>query len=107
MNSAISLKRLFNRLNHKWWGGQLPEVTCLWRPCDDALGKTIREYDERGQLLNIEIWIDPKIEALDCVVRLTMLHEMGHIVDARHGKKWKAEMTKLWNAGAFFAEKAI
>src|SRR4051812_49413097 len=102
-SSARALKRLYNRLNKKYWNNNLPaDVVCIWRPCDDAVARTWHFFDEHGKLIRIEIWIDPKLEAIDSAVRAAMLHEMCHVEvhhkRQSHGIKWEQAMDRLWTA---------
>lgn len=109
MTSDKSLKRLYNRLNLAYFGGQLPDVTVYWEPCQDAMAITFEVTDPVGDEREIAIKVDPQIAALWKVVKLVMLHEMCHVKlwesrAAAHGKKWWAEMERLWEIGAFRKE---
>ena len=42
MDSDLRLKRMYAKLNRRYWCGELPADTCVWwEPCADTFGKTV------------------------------------------------------------------
>ena len=98
-NSHISLRRLYNFYNRKYFDGELPkDIEIIWHPCDDNNG---RSDNLKGKIPRI--WIDPSIQAQPKFVRIVMLHECLHIKNPRmnHGKVFKQEIKRLFEAGAY------
>lgn len=94
MSSHISLKRIFNHCNRKWFNNQVPgDTRVLWAPLNGNNG----EY-QAGT-----IRIDTTLQGSPKLAKIVMLHEMVH---ARyplygHGKKFQAEIDRLYAAGAY------
>lgn len=96
MPSHISLKRLFNYYNRKYFNGELPVDTHIsWSPLDGAHGKC--------WVTEKIIHIDPPLQSHVNYLRIIVLHEMAHLKHPRanHGKKFQDEMDRLYAAGAF------
>lgn len=96
MASHLSLKRLFNSFNRKFFDGQLPADTqIIWAPLDGAHGKCWP-----GERV---IHIDPPLQAHVDYLRIIMLHEMAHLKHPRagHGKKFQEEIQRLHSIGAY------
>lgn len=99
LESHWSLRRYYLHLNRKWFNGELPLDTIItWEPCVKAYG-----YCEDLGNGRFHIRIDTALKGLDEFMLITLLHEMCHVKvwDAKHGRKWKAEMRRLAAAGAF------
>lgn len=111
MTSDKSLKRLYNRLNHAYFGSQLPEVTIWWEPCHDAFGITYEIEDPEEGERELAIKIDPQIAFSWKLAKGQLLHEMAHVSVwchdrsvKEHSRMFWAEMDRLWQIGAFRKE---
>ena len=96
MASHISLKRLFNFYNRRYFNGELPADTQLvWSPLDGAHGKCWP--------VDKIIHIDPPLQSHVSYLRIVLLHEMVHLKHPRatHGKLFHSEIDRLYAAGAF------
>lgn len=97
-SSHLSLRRLYNFYNRKFFNSALPsDIELIWSPCDDANGKT--DWIDG----HWRIRIDPALQAQPRFTRIVMLHEMIHVAKpkANHGRVFKSERQRLWDAGAF------
>ena len=103
--TAPKLKKLYDRLNRKYFGGKLPADTKV------CWGNTLKWQGSIGLCHYSE---PPRIEVaaeLKTYVRLTestVLHEMVHLKlfntkwrEPDHGPLFQKEMLKLARAGAF------
>lgn len=93
-SSHLSLRRWFNYYNRQYFGGRLPLDTVLrWEPTgvNDA------------HMLPGVIQMDPAVKLFPRYMRILLLHEMAHLACPRcgHGKKYHAEIQRLWDLGAF------
>lgn len=100
VRSNPTLKRLYRKLNKRWFGGRLPKDTIIvW---SDILGTGAARCSEEGGQYIIRLNTNYRSSR---VVGLSLLHEMAHIATfdekAEHGPRWLAEMHRLSNAGAF------
>lgn len=117
MTSDAKLKRLYTRLNRKYFNGQLrDDVAVFWEPCQDNIAVTF-EFDapDPGHPDEYELGIrfDPQVAGLPSVIRARMLHEMCHVKTwdkrrrSEHGNGFWAEMDRLWQTGAFRQEECV
>ena len=92
--SHLSLKRIFNRYNRKYFNCEL-KADVQWRPLNTCSGIA---YPNQGL-----ICIDTGLMGYPKLLNATMLHEMVHLKHPRanHGKVFWREMDRLWLAGAF------
>jgi hypothetical protein len=94
-----ALKREFNRINKKYFGGQLPDVGVKW--------KRYRNADRgcMGICWPEDIEINAAHKSWKKVWGITLIHEMAHLATveekAQHGPKWEKEMKRLFKMGAF------
>lgn len=88
-----SLTRLFADLNQKWFDGRLRPRPVRWADWSNRrLGLcTSRAIYIRRNLLSDE-------------VLSTLLHEMCHIGDPSHGRKWRGKMERIRHLGAPVSE---
>lgn len=96
MTSHLSLKRLFNYYNRRYFNGELPANTqIVWSPLNGAHGQCWPE--------DRVIHIDPPLQAHVNYLRIILLHEMAHLKHPRagHGKRFQSEIDRLYAAGAF------
>ena len=96
MPSHISLKRLYNTYNRKYFDNRLPQDTqIMWAPMDSAHGKCWQ--DEHI------IHLDPPLQANVRFARIILLHEMCHLAcpESHHGKDFHREIARLFAAGAY------
>jgi GH43 family beta-xylosidase len=114
MVSDKALKRLYNRFNAAYFGGQLPDVTVWWEPTNDAFAITCEIDDPEGGERFLAIRVDPQIAFSWKLTKQQMLHEMAHVAVwckdrsiKMHSRMYWAEMDRLWNLGAFRKEQAI
>lgn len=98
--TAPKLKKLYDRLNRKYFRGSLPENTTVgwsknlkWSGC---IGICYYSAPPR-------IEIAREIQVYKRLTEFTLLHEMTHIAspDAGHGKNFQAGMMRLAKLGAF------
>jgi hypothetical protein len=109
MTSDKSLKRLYNRMNHAYFGSQLPDVVVWYEPCHDAFGITLEIEDPEAGERELGIKIDPQIAFSWKLTKAQMLHEMAHVATwnrraKHHSRVFWAEMDRLWSIGAFRKE---
>lgn len=96
MASHLSLKRIFNRYNRKYFGGLLPADTqIIWSPLDGAHGKCWP--------VDKVIHLDPPLQGHVVFLHIIILHEMIHLKHPRagHGKKFQDEINRLHSIGAY------
>lgn len=94
MASHLSLRRIFNFFNRKYFNGEVPHTTSVtWAPLNGDNG----DYQDGA------IHIDTTLQGSPRLVKIIMLHEMIHARYPRltHGKKFKAEIRRLVEAGAY------
>lgn len=97
--SHRELRRFYLYANKKWFEGKLPrEMDVLFAPTDGC--HAIIEQDEAG---NEAITVDPKYSICTVLWKQHVLHEMAHRSsgDWKHGRKFYAEIDRLYAAGAF------
>lgn len=97
-SSHSGLKRIYNRFNRLYFNSELPPIQVVWEPCGEASGVT-HIYNAEARKLTI----DPALKGFRRLVKIIMLHEMIHVKFPRsnHGKTFKNELQRLWDAGAF------
>ena len=99
MDSDLRLKRMFAKLNRRYWSGELPADTCVWwEPCGDTFGKT--NLVEDANIFAIRI--DPSILGMGVYTELILTHEMAHVATwlrtkrlKDHGGVFDAEIQRL------------
>lgn len=94
MASHLSLRRMFNYLNRKYFNNEVPATTSvMWAPLDTANA----DYSDGVIRVDVRITHSPKL------VETVMLHEMIHAHNPRltHGKKFQAEVDRLYSLGAY------
>jgi len=92
---------MYNHYNRKYFNSELPADTVLiWSPCDDA--DAICDWPN-PPAKTARIRIDPSLTRHTNATKLTLLHEMIHVKLGRagHGKKFWAEVQRLWEAEAW------
>lgn len=93
-SSHLSLRRWFSFYNRRYFANSLPADTVLqWKPLNG----------DDGLMQDGAIYIDPVLQAVPRYMRIILLHEMVHLQYPRltHGKKFRAEIDRLYAAGAF------
>jgi predicted metal-dependent hydrolase len=94
MPSHISLKRLYNHFNKKYFNNELPADTqIMWHPMDSAHGQCWTEEHI--------IHLDPPLQSNVRFTKIILLHEMCHLIHNHHGKEFHAEIARLFAAGAY------
>lgn len=106
----MNLQKTFSLYNRKYFGNRLPKCQVRWNK------KLLRrgymgEADGCGRLLKRPtIIIAIELKRLQRVAKITLLHEMVHVLlDARglsteslnHGPRFQREMLRLAKCGAF------
>jgi hypothetical protein len=94
MASHLSLKRIFNHLNRKWFDGAVDADTrVIWAPLNG----------NNGEFQGGVIRIDTTLQGSPKLVKIVMLHEMIHarFPQATHGRVFHAERDRLYAAGAY------
>lgn len=98
-SSDPSLRRCFHRFNRLYFGGRLPENTILFfEACEGHLG-LCEPLDDEEWLIRI----DPALRFSDRLWKVTLLHELAHLHTGitNHGRKFLAEIDRLYSIGAF------
>lgn len=118
MRSDPTLRKWFNKLNRKWFGGKLPQRTKIFYS-EDLIedGKRRLPYGECdwgggepeiriNPLLKEQGWITVTVE--------TLLHEMAHLAQFQrrvkggdHGRGWERIMLGLAKRGAFSSKNGV
>ena len=92
--SGRELRKLFVDFNERYFDGKLPAYSV--RVVD-----RITKLGESGRCISKRKLIEIAKGQSDSQTVSTLLHEMAHAVTSGgHGKRWKAEMIHLQNAGA-------
>jgi hypothetical protein len=96
--SHTELRRAYLSYNRRFFGGKLT-LNCdvHFAPVNGCFGI----LDEQGDGLVLQI--DPKYAITSEMWRMTLLHEMAHAssTDWKHGKRFHAEIDRLYAAGAY------
>jgi hypothetical protein len=107
MSSDPALRRAYLKFNDTWFAGKLPpNVVVFWEPANGNLAETFEfeTLESTGGEPELGIRIDPTLRFAARLWKFTLLHEMCHVKTYSylgHGKKFKKEMLRLANAGAF------
>lgn len=97
--SDPKLLRWYRSFNRKFFHPPLPDAALMWSPCDGDFGLANQEED--GTFF---IKLNPQFSLDERMAKMTLLHEMCHLAIwpiKNHGKKWKAQMLRLAQEGAF------
>jgi hypothetical protein len=94
MASHLSLRRIFNFYNRKYFNDEVPHSTTVtWAPLNG----------DNGDYIDGAIHIDTTLQGSPRLAKIIMLHEMIHAHNPRltHGKRFQAEIRRLAEAGAY------
>lgn len=94
MASHLSLRRMFNFLNRRYFNDEVPATTSvMWAPLNG----------DNGDYQAGVIRIDTTLQGSPRLVKIIMLHELTHARYPRltHGRKFQAEIRRLVEAGAY------
>lgn len=96
--SHLQLRRLYCRLNRRYFASKLPNIPVIWAPCDDAHGVVTFSGNDP-----IKLEMDTTLMDTTRVTEIVMLHEMCHIklCSIEHGKVFKQEIRRLVSLGAY------
>lgn len=93
---SSALKLAFLAYNRQWFDNRLPT---------DTIVKWSSSVDYMGSFEDGTITINSTFKRWNSVWRLTLLHEMAHLLteneQEEHGPRWHWEMHRLARAGAF------
>lgn len=102
-----NLLDVFNKYNKAYFGGRLKTPNNLEYRYRRINGKIVAGLTEEYESGHIAISINPDYKKHDWAMRITMLHEMAHLVapdqgdELTHGIRWGSEIVRIFNLGAY------
>ncbi len=107
MRTAPKLKKAYNTINRKHFGGKLPKkIAVCWSKRLNRLCLLGRASNFGDGIYSIELL--PVLKKYNVLAEMILIHEMVHILnytrnrqDGGHGPNFQKEMVRLAKAGAF------
>jgi hypothetical protein len=101
--SNPQLLRWYVRFRDNFFGDRIPEPQCVclrWEHPGEDDGCVVEEGEGLFSIL-----LDPALRVHKCLAQIVLLHEVSHLPEwpaqRKHRKRFKAELQRLWEAGAY------